>query len=230
MDDRSYDIILAELHEIMKTVNAPGHGVDHFVAVYKHACEAVLREDLPPDTKLHIVVAALLHDIDEKKFFPHNKHYENARLILNKLNYTYKDVEDIIDMIKLVSCSTNGDSTPPFPYMCIPRDCDRLEAIGLLGVERALQCATLYNEPFTVDTTEKAFTIDDINRIVTPERFNKYASGIKSLSLIDHFYDKLLHIGKPECLKSGNAYILEMAKTYHDNMVQYVLNYWVNMK
>lgn len=28
----------------------------------------------------------------------------------------------------------------------------------------------------------------------------------------------------------GYTPILEMAKTYHDNMVQYVLNYWVNMK
>lgn len=227
MEDPSYDIILNELREIMKNVNAPGHGIDHFIAVYKRACKAATEENLPLKIKTQIIMAALLHDIDEKKFFPHNKNDENARCILSKLDYTSEDIEHVIDMIRLVSCSQNGDSTPPFPYMCIPRDCDRLEAIGKDGVKRAVQFAEFLNEPFTVDSTEKAFTIDDINRIVTRERFDKYASGTKSVSVIDHFYDKLLHIGKPEYLKSGNAYILRTAEKYHDNMVRYVLNYWL---
>jgi hypothetical protein len=44
--------------------------------------------------------------------------------------------------------------------------------------------------------------------------------------MLDHYYDKLLHIGKPAKLQSGNAYILAVAAERHHYTQQLVLNFW----
>ncbi|CAK7994550.1 Hypothetical protein POVR1_LOCUS74 [uncultured virus] len=53
-----------------------------------------------------------------------------------------------------------------------------------------------------------------------------YSQGEKSQSMIDHYYDKLLHIGQPRALKSQNSYILLEAEKRNHQMIEYVLTYW----
>jgi uncharacterized protein len=73
---------------------------------------------------------------------------------------------------------------------------DRLEALGETGVERCLAYARHKQLPLATADTLLAHTDADIDRIATPERFAAYASGrVSSVSVIDHFWDKLLHIG-----------------------------------
>src|SRR5204863_4319085 len=84
-----------------------------------------------------IILAALLHDADDRKFFG-DSNYKNARYLLRKI--PEGDVELVVHMIDLVSTSKNGNSTPVASsgWLLIPRYCDRLEAVGKIGIERCL--------------------------------------------------------------------------------------------
>lgn len=215
------------LQSLMRGHSIGGHGYDHFIAVRDHSILALEHENLSEREKLQVELAALLHDIDDEKIFPQSKNYENARFILNK---SLKDIDDkdnfievVINLISLVACSKNGNSDPPEPWMAIPRDCDRLEAIGQIGIDR---CLEFKGGPYHVDTTPRASILEEVWNIATPEKFEGYMKGKRSISMIDHYYDKILHIGKPEALKSQNKYILEEAARRNDLMAQFVIDYW----
>ena len=248
-----YTAVESKLRDLMSEHNVGGHGVDHMVAVMEHAKAAVVCENLPNYTKEKIVLAALLHDSDDHKIFKDNIGYNNAYTILcecltpefllplmehdpsnsnfisggdgtvTSMLYKYSFIKDVIKLIDLVSCSKNGDSDPDYPWMAIPRDCDRLEAIGEIGIHRCDEYSTATNAPDFTPETVRVYTEEELWKVATPDRFAKYK---KSISKIDHYYDKLLHIGKPECLKSQNTYILEEATRRNTLMVKYVLDFW----
>jgi uncharacterized protein len=204
-----------------------GHNLEHFYKVYANALEALKWEkDLTNDKRLQILIACLCHDLDDHKIFD-NKDNENTRFILSFIEDS-PFVEGVIDMINLVSCSDNGDSEPPQRWMAIPRDCDRLEAMGKEGIYRAEVYAKQVGNKGHNENTKRAFCVDDLNEIVTEERFKAYQIKKKSDTLIDHFYDKILHISKPEKLRSQNAFILAEAQRLTKISEDYVMNYWKN--
>lgn len=191
------------------------HGLSHMLVVLCHASKALdahtaYEEDqLSEKDELKVKLAALLHDIDDAKYFPNNKKYENARMILTEVNTDKNelsdgDIEDIIEMISWVSSSVNGDRIPEKAinneYLLYPRYADRLEALGLIGVERTLHYTLKQKQKgnpkgvlFTKETL-KGISADDIfNNIATQKRYESYSTA--SDSMIDHFYDKLLRLG-----------------------------------
>ena len=94
-----------------------GHGYDHFMTVYNHAKKAIKAEDeeLDKKTERMILLAALCHDLDDAKFFgdPALTNYKNARELLATEYVLPSEVETIIYMISLVSCSKNVNNRPP---------------------------------------------------------------------------------------------------------------------
>ena len=214
------------LKRIMINHKFPGHGVDHMILVANHAIKALIHENLEESKKLCIELAALLHDADDKKIFPHHKNNENSREILSLIGVKKNDVNLILNMINIVSCSENGNDDPAELWMAIPRDCDRLEAIGEIGIQRCKEYSLHVGNPAHTAQTVKVNNLDELWKAATPERFTNYTKGKKSVSEIDHYYDKLLHIGKPECLKSQNSYILDEAELRNSLMIDYILNYW----
>ncbi|CAH6420246.1 Hypothetical protein HVR_LOCUS1140 [uncultured virus] len=241
-------VVEDELRDLLKNHDVGGHGMDHMLAVASHTEKALEHELLPKHTKLQVYLAALLHDADDPKIFKNSNNYNNARDILERsitlsntrgfyyLEYNkcsecldhvdlYRNtyINSIISMIDLVSCSKNGDSDPPVPWMAIPRDSDRLEAAGEIGIERCLQVTKHFGSPHHTPDTPRVYTEEELWKVATPERFTNYK---KSVSMIDHYYDKLLHIVAPERLKSKNVYILKEAERRNKIMIDYVLNYW----
>lgn len=87
------------------------HGYDHALEVMEHSLEGIKSypSQLSRHRQLAILLAALLHDVDDEKMFPLNRNFENARFILNKVNFPYPEL--VIEMIDLVSFSKNGIST-----------------------------------------------------------------------------------------------------------------------
>jgi uncharacterized protein len=157
----------------------------------------------------------LLHDIDDHKFFQ-TENYQNARMILGD----HPNTDLIIEMIDFVSSYKNKDILIKPEWKMIPRYCDRLEAIGTIGLERVIQYNKTMKRPTHVETTIRVSTEDELFSVVTEERYQLYDGN--SNSMIDHFYDKLLQIKFP----ITNEYIQYVAQQRKQIMIDYVLNYW----
>lgn len=83
-----------------------------------------------------VEVAALLHDVDDKKLFS-AKDYANARKIMDKCGYEKSFMDKVIHIIKQVSYSANAAASADSLEGCIVQDADRLDALGAIGMARA---------------------------------------------------------------------------------------------
>eukprot|EP00755_Sulcionema_specki_P013384 Sspe_Gene.53848::Locus_29736_Transcript_1_1_Confidence_1.000_Length_1089::g.53848::m.53848/K06950/K06950; uncharacterized protein len=181
------------------------HGVMHSIMVLEHAVKAVLAEQprLEPSSEWAVLLAALLHDADDVKVFGEGSNNLPALLASAEEEGMEEVVSELVD---LVSCRKNRNDTGVERWKLIPRDADRLEAIGEVGLVRCYKYNTETNRPIVVADTPLASTPADLNKIATPERFVRYSGG--SSSMLDHCYDKLLHICT---VSSGNHYLTEAA-------------------
>ena len=176
------------------------HGINHAIQVMHNAQQALYYGDynLTDEEKESVLLAALLHDADDRKFFPNNHNYENLQTILNDKSKEF--IVNVVNMVNLVSSSKNGDSIPDYvkdkEWQLIPRYADRLEAIGVIGIERCYMYGKVKNpiSKLYLDTTERGFTESELWEIATIDRYNSYTGD--SISMIDHYYDKLLRSSK----------------------------------
>jgi uncharacterized protein len=107
---------------------------------------------------MEILAAALLHDVDDLKYFDHPKDdkYGNAKLILQEAQVNPSSWDAILLMIDSVSScsSSNGNSVPKTIkeskeyFRLIPRWDDRVEAVGAKGVLRCYQYNQELGRPF----------------------------------------------------------------------------------
>lgn len=225
--------IVLSLHDLFSECNSDGgHGVEHALKVYRHA-ENALAVDRSIRKPLHIQAikyACLLHDADDKKFF-NTKNNQNTRDILSRVCPGKTALHNlVVKMIELVSCSTNGNSTEGIAedemWMLIPRLCDRLEAIGEIGILRAWYYSKHTGRPLSLPSTRLCRTEEELHSIVTPARFIRYMKKKDSASMIDHFYDKVLHIGTDEVMGVvKNPYILSEARRRRQVVINYVLEF-----
>jgi len=175
------------------------HGIEHMRKVKDNSIQAVncWNPVLNEITVLMIISAAFLHDADDRKLFPGNVNYENARDILNKSQiFDDDEINMIIRMIDLVSASKNKDNIPSDvignEWMLIPRYADRLEAFGKIGVQRTIEYTTEVGMEFYTPETLRIKNFEEFKEKVPRKRYDQY-NGI-SASMIDHIYDKLIHI------------------------------------
>ncbi len=174
---------------------SPCHGITHAKQVMRHA-ELALQAgnyQITPEQEEAVLLAALLHDADDGKFFAH-EHNENLREVL--ADKTEEFVEQVVQMVNWVSASKNGDTIPAEAigkdWMLIPRYADRLEAIGMIGVERCFTYTTNKSRPLYTEQTPRPRTEEELWQIASEERYQAYSGS--SVSMIDHFYDKLLRL------------------------------------
>lgn len=205
-----FDLYINKLSILLKNNNVcPSHGINHAISVMINAIKCINKDDntitiginlkytifkLTNDEKKSIQLAALLHDADDKKFFPNNNNYENLRNILEGESEDL--INQVVTMVDLVSSSKNGDRIPNYvvgkEWMLIPRYADRLEAIGLIGIERCYQYGKTTNNHLYVSTTPRPTNINEIWTFASEERYNNYSGT--SDSMMDHYFDKLLRV------------------------------------
>jgi hypothetical protein len=212
-----------------------GHSLGHALIVMRHAEQALKCEDwLTEPIRDGVLFAAFLHDADDEKFFGrHSDNYPNAREIMERTNLEFPDlhldIELVIQMISLVSASKNKNSKvdPGKEFMLLPRWCDRLEAIGQIGLDRAIGYAKHIGNPMVTPDTPSVANEDDLQRIAPYSRFLAYQG--QSASVIDHIYDKILHIGlRPE--DTTNEYLLRISSERTQIIKDFVFNYWRDNK
>lgn len=198
------------------------HGIDHAIAVMAHADLAIKSKNykISNRSKDAVKLAALLHDADDRKFFPLHKNYENLKNVLYDKPNTFVDL--VVRMVSLVSSASNADRIPEDvigkEWMLIPRYADRIEALGIIGVERCFQYNKTKQRPMYIDSTPRAKTEKEIFNIATEERYNSYVGN--SNSMIDHYYDKLLRISN---VPINNDYLVQHAKERQQITIRFIL-------
>lgn len=217
-----YIQLLTELYETVPGGVCPSHNHEHGIAVMNHAISAIQYYSVSEHDRLMVCIAALLHDADDRKLFGGNpEECLNTRKIMTQCGHDEHDIEIVIRMINLVSASKNRDTIPddvPEWYL-VPRYADRLEAIGEVGIQRTIQFNNTHNMPIVVDSTPLLTTEDDVRRYIQDNRA-RYENYSRSLSLIDHFYDKLFYITE---FPIDNQYFNEHTANALDRMVKYVV-------
>ena len=210
------EIAIEKLNEVLDEAKVtPCHGIEHALIVVRHV-EAALEaqpEPLSDEQRLAIKLAALIHDADDRKFFPTSKELTNARKVLSSIPISEGVSELVLKMIGLVSCSKNGNSKEgvEHEWMLYPRFADRLEAIGEIGIVRCWVYTYHVNRPLFTSETPRPKTSEELQAVASLDRFAHYVSAqgkVGSSSFIDHFYDKLFHIGEV----GSNPYFVKEAR------------------
>jgi len=206
------------------------HGLSHVMAVHEHATKAIeshnqtshddsddsderrkqqqqrqpILANLSDTTAMEIRVAAMLHDADDRKFFPTKEKEEepptltrstnlpnlpNAIRISQSADIPSESISRILKMITWVGCSENGNSIPPEIesskdyHLLIPRWSDRLEAVGRRGVVRCYQYNRETGAPLSKDDdlydSPRPMSEEEIWKVATPERFQMYLNNGK---------------------------------------------------
>ncbi len=225
------------------------HGWNHIQSVLNHTTQALLSLEytLPSKVVMEIKLAALLHDMDDKKYFPHTSscvggEYPNARTILKAVGINHSSNDDdnqsssherIIKMISWVSCSDNGNTVPKEVedtkayHLLIPRWADRLEAVGARGVVRCYQYNQEFGRPLSSQETPRPQTEEELwSKFVIPSKLEQYMSrGGTSTDMISHYYDKLLHIARPPKDIVRNPYLESQAELSSKELVEVCLRF-----
>jgi len=217
------DTTINDLNKLLAEAGVcPSHGIEHAIQVMEHAKNALNAFEYSiTETEFDAVLAAaLLHDADDRKFFPANDNYQNLRQLLTNANRSPDFIELAVRMVKLVSASANGDNIPEDItdklWMLIPRYADRLEAIGEIGIKRCIKYNKTIQAPDFLPTTPRPQTEEDIVQL-SMERYAAY--GGHSQSMIDHFFDKLVAI---TVFPISNPYFDEETKTRRQPILDYV--------
>jgi len=197
------------------------HGIDHALTVRMHAKRACDFVMLGPAQLLAIELAALLHDADDRKFFPTSADLDNAKAICRQVA-PHLEVE-VIRMISRVSFSKNGNFIDPnLPsWLLIARWCDRIEATGRIGIWRCYVFSMDRKRPLMSPEDRLPRNREELELLASPERFEIYlkTKGTCSTSFIGHFYDKILHLR----VETGNPYIDARLAEGHEEIVQFLL-------
>ena len=145
--------------------DASGHDFDHTMRVFHMATTIAREENADLET---VQLAALLHDVDDRKLSPQTcENKDNAVSFLRENGVNQEKIKEIIQIISQISFSAGNGTPSTLEGMCV-QDADRLDAIGAIGIGRAF-----------------AFGSSRGRRIHDPE-------GKDTTTTIQHFYDKLL--------------------------------------
>ena len=145
--------------------DASGHDFDHTMRVYRMAVRIAEEEGADVET---VALAALLHDVDDRKISPQTcAHKDRAVGFLKENGLSNDKINQIVRIISEISFSA-GNGTPSTLEGCCVQDADRLDALGAIGIARTF-----------------AFGGSRGRRMHDPEGEDKGSS-------IRHFYDKLL--------------------------------------
>ena len=145
--------------------DASGHDFDHTLRVYRMAVRIAEEEGADVQT---VALAALLHDVDDRKLSPKTCINKDRAVGFLRENGIGEDkIRWIVQIISEISFSEGNGRPSTIEGMCV-QDADRLDALGAIGIARTF-----------------AFGGSRGRRMHDPEGLDKESS-------IQHFYDKLL--------------------------------------
>jgi len=187
-----------------------GHDWWHTYRVWKMAKK--IGENYQTNNTL-LDLGALLHDIADSKFHEGNEDIGPSLafdfLISN--NIDKEIIDKVVLIIKNISYKNKGQEKPDFIEFKIIQDADRLDAIGAIGIARALNYGGFKNRKIYDPDIKPAENL-------TNKEYKK-SNG----PTINHFYEKLLKI--KDLLNTPEA--LAVAEQRHTFMKQYLNRFFI---
>ena len=190
-----------------------GHDWFHTLRVFRTATRIAEAEGADVET---VQLAALLHDVDDRKLSPETyADKANARSFLSANNVDESRIDEICRIISEISFAEN----------CVPstlegkcvQDADRLDAIGAIGIARAFAYGGNRN---------RLMHHPDIapNPNMTKEEYSKSES-----TTLNHFYEKLFKLTDMMNTETAKAIAMEREE-FMRGFVDEFLNEWEGIK
>ena len=190
-----------------------GHDWFHTLRVFKNATRIAEKEGADVET---VQLAALLHDVDDRKLSPGT--YEdkaNARGFLSENNVEESRICEICRIIGEISFAENCVPST-LESKCV-QDADRLDAIGAIGIARAFAYGGNHN---------RLMYHPDIapNPNMSKEEYIKSNS-----TTVNHFYEKLFKLTDMMNTDTANA-IAKERDAYMKDFIAEFLDEWEGKK
>lgn len=182
-----------------------GHDYFHSERVYRNAMAIAEKEG---GDQFIIALAAILHDVDDRKLFGTHETLEHARTFMREQNVEDAFAEQICDIIK--NMSFGSGKVPASIEGKIVQDADRLDAIGAIGIARTFAFGG-HKGRVMYDPDEKPA------ENLTPEEYKNHVS-----TTVNHFYEKLFKLR--ELMNTDGA--KEMAEHRHQFMSQFLEEFY----
>ena len=171
-----------------------GHDFDHTLRVYHMAVRIAKEEGADVETA---ALAALLHDVDDRKLSPTTcEHKDRAVGFLKGRGVEEEKIRRIVEIISQISFTAAYGRPDTLEGMCV-QDADRLDAIGAIGIGRAF-----------------AFGGSRGRRMYDPEGLDKTAT-------VEHFYDKLFKLKDLMNTATGKALAKQRDEFMHSFLEQF---------
>lgn len=158
-----------------------------------------------------IVLAALLHDVDDYKIIGENGiPFYNAKTFLKNNNVDEDKIVEICNVISTISFKGTDTVAPTSIEGKVVQDADRLDAIGAIGIGRTFAYGGKVGRPMHNPDIK-------YNENMTAEQYYKNVG-----TSINHFYEKLLKL--KELMNTETA--KKMAESRHIYMENFLNEFY----
>lgn len=185
-----------------------GHDYWHALRVLKNA-ENISSDYSNIDHEL-IEIAALTHDISDRKFFANKNNIQLLKNLLSENGISKKRIDFLLDLIENISFSSENLQQNKSLELQILQDADRLDAIGAIGIARAFSYGAYKKREFYNPEIKPKLNM-------SKEEYKKSES-----TTINHFYEKLLTLKDSMNTPKGK----EIAKQRHEFMEMFLYEFF----
>lgn len=206
--------IITDTIEYIKSIfknDFSGHDYFHSLRVYKTALQIAQKENA--DVNI-VALAALLHDVDDRKLSPQTyENKDNAVRFLKDRKVSDESISQICRIIDEVSFNGNDSVIPSTIEGKCVQDADRLDALGAVGIARTFAYGGSHNRPIYDPEIEPKL---DMNK----EEYQNYVS-----TSINHFYEKLFLLKGLMNTNCGKV-IAEKREEYMEKFIEEFMLEW----